>query len=84
MRDRNDIQRLVDTYADGGLNEEQARDLVELLKESDDVGRRFAVAAVMERLLTALGRGETPVARIMARVKAERPEDASIFSTRAV
>lgn len=67
-----EMARLVGDYADGQLDSEQARRLLELIESSPDARARLAEGVVVERLLRALGKGAVPTARIMEAVVAER------------
>jgi len=71
QRDNRDrVQRLIDAYVDGELADESTGELLAMVASSPDVRRRLARAVVMERLLTALGRGPVASADIMHAVRA--------------
>ena len=73
-----ELDRLIEDYADGLLDAAELRRLVDLLDSSAEARDRLAHAAVVERLLHALRRGPVPSRQIMEAVAAqaaEQPED---------
>lgn len=74
-----EIQNMIDDYADGKLSDDEVRKLASLLKESEEVRKQLALAAVVERLLRALGKGAVPVTSIMSKVRevSGKPETAA-------
>ena len=69
-----ELNRLIEEYADGNLDVAQLRALVEALDSSAEVRDRLARAAVVERLLRALSRGPVSSQEIMQAVAAANPE----------
>ena len=69
---RDELDQLIEDYADGALDTEQARRLLERIEASPEARARLASTVALERLLRALGRGPVPVERIMSAVAARR------------
>ncbi len=70
MTDNERIERLIDDFADGAIDREGARELLQAVESSEDVRRKAAYAAVVERLLRALGKGGVAPRRIVEAIEA--------------
>ncbi len=67
-----ELDDLIAAYADGQLDTEQARRLLELIEGSPDARARLAAAVAVERTLRAMAQGPVASDRIMAAIKASR------------
>lgn len=67
-----ELDELIAAYADGQLDTEQARRLLELIEASPEARARLAAAVAVERTLRALAQGPVATDRIMAAVAARR------------
>ena len=72
MTDDDRIERLIDDFADGAIDGDGARDLLRAVEASDAVRRKAAYAAVVERLLRALGKGGVSPRRVMEAIESEQ------------
>jgi hypothetical protein len=73
---REELDRLVDDYADGSLDSDRARRLLALLEASGEARERLASVVVAERLLRALGRGPVATGRIMSALREQEKQRA--------
>jgi len=64
------IEQLIDDFADGALDGEGARELLRAVESSEEIRREAAYAAVVERLLRALGKGGVPPRRVLDAIAA--------------
>ncbi len=69
MNEAEDLDQLIADYADGTLQPEQAKRLLELLQGSESVRLQVAAASVTERLLRAMGRGAVPTPQILEAIR---------------
>ena len=71
-RPPDELDELIAAYADGQLETEQARRLLELIEASPDARARLASAVVVERSLRALAQGPVATDRILSAIKSSR------------
>lgn len=74
LPDDEKIRRLLDGYADGSLNPDELRALVDHLDSSPEAREELARGVVLERLMRTLGRPPVPSGQIMAAVAARATE----------
>ncbi|MFT5496012.1 MAG: hypothetical protein ACI9TH_001409 [Kiritimatiellia bacterium] len=67
-----DLDRLIEDYADGTLDPADAQRLLELIQSSEAVRLQVAVSSVTERLLRAMGKGAVPTSQILEAIRAEQ------------
>jgi hypothetical protein len=83
MNEAEDLDQLIADYADGTLQPEQAKHLLELLQGSESVRLQVAAASVTERLLRAMGRGAVPTPQILDAIRSDQQVAPLPVSTRA-
>ena len=72
MNEAEDLDQLIADYADGTLEPEQAKRLLELLQGSESVRLQVAAASVTERLLRAMGQGAVPTPQILDAIRSSK------------